>query len=148
MQQKVYVNTSSLILLTKINELSILKLVYGTVFITNSILEEFNDKLPPWIIIDPVVHKEYNFPSIGIGEGSLISIAIHSNNIILILDDYKARKLADLYKINFTGTIGVLIAAKNLGYIYKLKPLLEKINLTNFRLSPEIYTKALQLARE
>ena len=30
----------------------------------------------------------------------------------------------------------------------QLKPLLEKINLTNFRLSPEIYTKALQLARE
>jgi predicted nucleic acid-binding protein len=50
--------------------------------------------------------------------------------------------------INFTGTIGVLIAAKQLGYINKIKPLLDKINLTNFRLTTEIQAKALLLAGE
>ena len=45
MQQKVYVDTSSLILLTNINELILLKLVYGTVYITIPILEEFKLKI-------------------------------------------------------------------------------------------------------
>ena len=66
----------------------------------------------------------------------------------MILDDYKARKLATLYNINFTGTLGVLIVAKQLGYINKIKPLLDKINLTDFRLSSDIQAKALLLAGE
>jgi predicted nucleic acid-binding protein len=60
----------------------------------------------------------------------------------------KSRKLATLYKINFTGTLGVLIIAKQLGYINKIKPFLDKINLTNFRLSSDLQAKALLLARE
>lgn len=148
MQKKVYVDTSSLILLTKINELTILKLLYGNVHITIPILEEFKNKLPWWFILDKAHYSNNHFPIIGNGEASLFSVALVNKNIYLILDDYKARKLADLYKINFTGTIGVLIAAKKLGYINKIKPLLEKINLTNFRLAPEIFTKALLLADE
>ena len=58
-----------------------------------------------------------------------------AKHILLILDDYKARKLAVLYKLNFSGTIGVLIAAKKLGYInfnydgliIKLSPINETI---------------------
>jgi predicted nucleic acid-binding protein len=56
--------------------------------------------------------------------------------------------LAKKLNLNFTGTVGVIIAAKQLGYINKIKPLLEKMNLTNFRLAPDIYAKALLLAGE
>ena len=148
MQQKVYADTSSLILLTNINELILLKLVYGTVHITIPILEEFKYKLPWWIILDKEDYKNSHSPIIGNGEASLFSAATINKNIYLILDDYKARKVAHLYKINFTGTVGVIIAAKRLGYINKIKPLLEKINLTNFRLAPDIYAKDLLLAGE
>jgi predicted nucleic acid-binding protein len=41
-----------------------------------------------------------------------------------------------------------LIVAKKLGYINKIKPLLDKINLTDFRLSSDIQAKALLLAGE
>jgi predicted nucleic acid-binding protein len=148
MQQKVYVDTSALILLTKINELPILKLVYGTVYITKPIFDEFKNKLPSWIILDKEEYKNKKYPVVGDGEASLFSVALKNRYVYLILDDLKARKLANLYKINFTGTIGVLIAAKQLGYINKIKPLLDKINLTNFRLTTEIQAKALLLAGE
>jgi predicted nucleic acid-binding protein len=138
MQKKVYVDTSALILLTNINELSILKLVYGSVYITIPIWEEFKHKVPWWI----------NLGILGKGEASLLSVAAANKDVFLILDDYKARKLATLYKINFTGTLGVLIIAKQLGYINKIKPFLDKINLTNFRLSSDLQAKALLLARE
>ena len=65
MQQKVYVDTSTLILFTKINELPLLKLVHGIVYITIQVANE-------------------------------------------------------------------------LGYINSIKPLLNKINKTNFRLSKEV----------
>lgn len=40
MQQKVYVDTSTLILFTKINELPLLKLVHGIVYITIQVAKE------------------------------------------------------------------------------------------------------------
>jgi predicted nucleic acid-binding protein len=134
--------------LTKINELPILKLVYGTVYITKPILDEFKYKLPSWIILDKEEYKNKHYPIVGNGEASLFSVALLNKNIYLIIDDFKARKLANFYNINFTGTIGVLIAAKQLGYINKIRPLLDKINLTNFRLTNEIEAKALLLAGE
>jgi predicted nucleic acid-binding protein len=45
---------------------------------------------------------------------------------IVILDDYKARKIAGNLGINFTGTIGVIVKAKHSGIINSMKPLFEK----------------------
>ena len=56
--------------------------------------------------------------------------------------------MAKKLNLNFIGTIGIIIKAKQLGYINKIKPLLEKMNLTNFRLAPDIQAKALLLAGE
>ncbi len=148
MQQKVYVDTSVLILFSNINELPLLKMVYGIVYITIPISKEFGRTVPSWIIVDEENYYNNHLPIIGNGEASLFSVALINKNVLLILDDYKARKLAVLYKLNFSGTIGVLIAAKKLGYIKTIKPLLEKINNTNFRLSPEIFNKALLIAGE
>jgi predicted nucleic acid-binding protein len=148
MQQKVYVDTSTLILFTKINELPLLKLVHGIVYITIQVANEFGKTLPSWIILDKEEYYNNHLPIIGNGEANLFSVALINKNVILILDDYKARKLAKIYKLNFTGTIGVVIAAKELGYINSIKPLLNKINKTNFRLSKEVYLAALRIAGE
>lgn len=148
MQKKVFVDTSTLILLSKINKIEILHLVYGTIFTTKYVLKEYGNDLPKWIVIDNADSEKYKFPTLGKGEESLCSLAIHKTSVYLILDDLKARKVATLLNINFTGTIGVLIAAKKLGFIHSIKPILEKINLTNFRLSLEVQTIALSLAGE
>jgi predicted nucleic acid-binding protein len=47
-----------------------------------------------------------------------------------------------------TGTIGVIIKAKLNGMIPFIKPLLEKIKQTDFRLSAEIELQALKEANE
>ena len=66
----------------------------------------------------------------------------------MILDDYKARKIAEHLGITFTGTIGVIIKAKLKGIIPSIKPLLKKIKQTNFQLSLEIELQALKEANE
>jgi len=82
------------------------------------------------------------------GESSAIALALEIPNSTLILDDYKARKIAENLGLNFTGTIGIIIKAKLENIIPSIKPLLEKIKQTNFRISPEIELQAYKEARE
>jgi predicted nucleic acid-binding protein len=82
------------------------------------------------------------------GEASAIALALESPGCTLILDDYKARKIAENLGIDITGTIGVIVKAKLKGIIPSIKPLLEKIRTTNFSLSPDIEILALKEAQE
>lgn len=148
MQQKVFVDTSSLILLSKINELDLLQLVYNTVYITEVIKKEFGEDLPEWIKIEAFnfdIHSRYD---LDLGEASIFSNSMKFKDSLLIIDDAKARKVALQLKLKHTGTIGLIIIAKKLNYLIEIKPVLEKIKTTNFRLSNEIYAMALMLAGE
>lgn len=67
---------------------------------------------------------------------------------VIILDDYKARKIAENLRLEIIGNIGVIIKAKKLGKIESIKPYLNKIRQTNFRISPELEKLALEAAGE
>jgi len=82
------------------------------------------------------------------GESSAIALAMETTNSIVIIDDYKARKIAEKLGLTYTGTIGVIIKAKLLGIIPSIKPLLERIKQTDFRLSADIELQALKESKE
>jgi len=151
MPNVVIADTSSFIILNKIGQIDILRLLYGHVTTTRVIALEFIDQLPDWVEIHDVKDKKklavLNM-QIDKGEASAIALAIDNPGCTLILDDYKARKIADQLNIVYTGTIGVIVKAKLAGHIPFVKPLLEKIKQTNFRLSLEIETQALKEAGE
>jgi predicted nucleic acid-binding protein len=69
-------------------------------------------------------------------------------NVLLILDDLKARKEAKRLGVNFTGTLGILFNAKQEGIIPALKPLIDKLQAADFRISPLIINKLLDLSNE
>lgn len=75
-------------------------------------------------------------------------MAIELTDSVVILDDYKARKIAESLGIQIIGTIGVIIAAKKQGVIESIKPYLQKIRQTNFRISEEIEKRALEESGE
>ena len=150
MQEKVYVDTSTLIILNKIEALGLLNKIYGNVFITNFINTELSEILPSWIIIEQAYNFEQsilkNF-NLGPGESSIIMNALEYNGF-LIIDDLKARKIATTLSLRFTGSIGILIIAKDLGLIQSVKYYLEKIQETNFRLSDALINKVLEITNE
>ena len=82
------------------------------------------------------------------GEASAIALAIEITNCLLILDDRKARKLANQMNLEFIGTLGLLVEAKNHDVIAQVKPYLDEIQQTNFRLSQDIIDYILKLAGE
>jgi predicted nucleic acid-binding protein len=151
MPKTIISDTSCLIILDKINELEILQKVYGEIMTTPEIVEEFGEILPLWIKIKSVKNKSSQKIlelQIDKGEASAIALAIETTNSLLILDDFKARKIANSLGIFVTGTLGVIIKAKLNGVIPSIKPLLAKIKNTNFRISEELEKQALIEANE
>jgi predicted nucleic acid-binding protein len=151
MHRIIIADTSCLILLSKINELDLLQKIYGNVFITQIIAEEFGEQLPEWIIIEQVndLNKQKLLElQIDKGEASAMTLALENINSTIIIDDYKARKIAEQLGINFTGTFGILLKAKNMQLIPLIKPILDKIKNTNFRISEELELTVLKLANE
>ena len=59
MQKTIIADSSCLILLDKIEELELLKLLFGKVIITSIIAEEFGSSLPEWISIRNAENKNY-----------------------------------------------------------------------------------------
>jgi len=150
MQEKVYVDTSSLIILNKINALDLLNKIYSNVIITNYIQLELNEAIPSWISVELTYNIDKSFLknfNLGLGETSIIINAI-KNNGFLIIDDLKARKIATTLRLRFTGSIGILIIAKELKLIDSVKYYLEKIQETNFRLSDALINQVLEITNE
>ena len=151
MHKTIISDTSCFIILSKINELDLLKKVYGQIFTTPDIVEEFDEMLPEWVIVENVSDKSKQRIlelQIDRGESSAIALALEMPKSTLILDDFKARKIAQQLGIPFTGKIGVIIKSKLNGIIPSIKPYLEKIKETNFRISAEIELQALKEAQE
>ena len=78
----------------------------------------------------------------------LIVLALERPGCTLILDDYKARKMAEKLSVRLTGTFGVLLRAKRQGLVPAVKPLLDQIRQTNFRFSAALEIEILKQAGE
>lgn len=151
MQRVIISDASCLILLEKIQLLQLLQQLYTVVTITPEVREEYNTELPQWIVTQSPVNINYQKileVSLGLGEASSIALAIENENSLLIIDDLKGRKYAQRMNLDVIGTLGLLIVGKQNGYISSVKDCLDKIETTNFRLSPALRRIALTRAGE
>jgi predicted nucleic acid-binding protein len=82
------------------------------------------------------------------GEASAIALAKELEDTLLILDDLKARKLASRLNLKITGALGIIHKAKQLGFIDKIKPVLQNLLDTDFRISQHIIDELLKLNNE
>lgn len=151
MPKVVISDTSTLILLQKIEELELLNQLYENLVTTPEIVEEYGDKLPEWIKIESVKDKKYQEfveTQVDWGEASAIALAKEYDDVLLLLDDLKARKLANKLSLKITGALGIIHKAKQEGLIKEVKPLIDKLLLTNFRISDKIIEEILTLNNE
>ena len=151
MPKTIISDTSCFIILSKIGELELLHRVYGQITTTIDIATEFGEALPEWVEIVEVKDKPKQLLlelQIDKGESSAIALALENPESIIILDDIKARRVAAKLGITYTGTICIIVKAKLRGIIPSIKPIINNIKQTDFRLSEEIETKALREADE
>ena len=151
MPKTIISDTSCFIVLQNIGELDLLRRVYGEVLTTEIVAEEFGEDLPEWVKLESPKDKiKQTLLELQVdkGEASAIALALETQNATVILDDRKARKVAERLALEVTGTLGVIIKAKNKNIISSIKPLLEKLSETNFRLSKAIEEESLRQANE
>lgn len=144
-------DTSCLILLNKIGELELLRKFGRAVLVTPAIASEFKETLPPWIEIASPSHNRYleilQF-ELDEGEASAIALALEMDDSALLIDELKGRKVAGMLNLKYSGTFGLLLRAKQEGFISRVKPILEKVRATDFRFSEKLLEIVLEQAGE
>lgn len=151
MRKSVFIDTSCLIVLSKINELNLPILLFGIVHITEEVHKEFGLPLPQGFELFKNKNNTYQKileVSLDVGEASIIASALEIEGCLLVIDDAKGRKHAERLGIEITGTLGLIIAGKNVGIIASAKALLNKIKETDFRISQELEQTVLLLSGE
>jgi predicted nucleic acid-binding protein len=140
-------DTSCFSLLYKLDALEILNQLFSSVVTTPEIVTEFRFPLPDWVVVQAVnnksLQKEY-LEFVDLGEASAITLAAEISHNFLILDDQNARKFAEKLGLAVKGTIGLLVIAKNRGFIPLLKPYFDQIQQTNFRISANLLERVLR----
>lgn len=127
--------------------LDILKELYGKIFITNEVSEEFGKSIPDWIEVKTLSDLKYfnlmkNF--VDPGEASTIALSVEMDDNKIILDDLKARKLAQKLNIEITGIIGVLIKARQKDIVKSSSSVMNKLKDEGFRISKELENELLK----
>ena len=145
--RNIIADTSCLIVLEKINMLYLLKKLYGTILITEEVAGEYGDEVAEWIKIRQVQDRktlEVISAFVDLGEASSIALAMESENSTIIIDDLKGRKVAEKLGLRITGTIGVLLKAKESNLVDSLKPAVELLKTSGFRISNELEREILK----
>jgi predicted nucleic acid-binding protein len=85
---------------------------------------------------------------LGTGERAVIAYAQAHHGCVAGMDDLRARQLAEAIGLKVTGTLGILLRAKQAGLISTVRPLVDDVTAQGFRLSPELHRDVLELAGE
>ena len=150
MSENAVTDSACLIGLERIGRLDILSQSFNTVFIPSAVEKELGRSVD-WLIVRPVQNKDTVTTlktQIDEGEAEVIALAMELKDVYVVLDDKKARRIAQEIGLEVIGTIGVILRAKKKGIIAEIKPVLNKLEEVGFRISNTLYEQALQLAKE
>jgi len=141
MPEPILIDTSSLIALERINLLQILCEIYKEVIIPESVIKEFGTLSLPCISIRKVESNLLRLLitdlNLGKGEADVIALASQTG-LKVIIDDSKARKVAENMGLKLTGTIGVLMKAERIGLIESAHDKVRELREKGFYVSEEL----------
>lgn len=86
--------------------------------------------------------------SLGAGERDVLWLTMETADSVAVLDDRVARRVARQLGLPLTGTLGLLLDAKQRALISAVAPLLDELDRHNFHMSQRIHNAILKAARE
>ena len=123
--RKVIVNSTPLIELCHVNQLTVLKQLYGEITI-------------PKAMFKSQLHD---------GEVEVMILAMEQKADVVVIDDQNAKKYAKYLELPVTGTLGVLMKAKQKGYLSELKPVLDVMAQNGIYIKPSLVELCLKSKR-
>ena len=153
-------NNSPLVGLFGLNLLSLLRDLYTEVWIPRAVEREFLRKdlrvrrealkNAPWIktidLVDPQTAAVY--VELDEGEAETLALADEHDARLVLLDEKRGRQTVEEIGLMVKGTVGILLEAKEKGFIDAIKPLLIALQDNGMYLSELLIDKALRQAGE
>ncbi len=153
-------NAGPLIALARIDRLELLPAAYADILVPDAVyLEVTRDPLLPgarevaeadWLrsieVTDTEAVARMRF-WLDQGESEAIVLA-QARNEPLAIDERRGRRIATSLGVQITGTVGILLAGKQLGLVELVTPLLDQLISRGVRLSASLYESARRLAQE
>lgn len=143
-------NSACLIALERIEQLYLLPLVYPTIWIPQAVKREIGFTTN-WLQVQTVKNQALVSTlrtQVGAGESEAIALALEIQTVPVLLDDKKARRIAEQLDLQVTGTVGLLLKAKKQGVLPAIRPVLDDLERVDFRISSRLRNRALELAEE
>ncbi len=152
-------DSSALIALATCSSLSVLVDLYDDVYVPISVYQEVSQLDKPQAVVlkeflrERIIEVDQNQLVIavgGLGTGELEAMALYQqlNAHKLLIDDRRARRVAEANGIDCIGALGILLLAKNKGSIAEIRPLINQLRDSTLHYSNAILNKVLQLAGE
>lgn len=160
--RKVVVNTTPLIALSHVGQLDILRKLYGEITIPEAVYRELSVKTKStckkavdsslcWIRVEKIKNqmaKSMYKTQLHDGEVEVMILSLEIGADVVIIDDANAKKHAKYLGLPVTGTLGILIKAKQEGYVYELKPILRQMVENGIYISPKLIEMCLKQVGE
>ena len=143
------VDSACLIGLERIGRLDLLPALLEPIFAPPAVNHEFG-ALPDWMTVEQPADAGMVAALrllIDPGESEAIVLA-YEKGLRIILDDLKAREVARRLGVAVTGTVGLLLKAKQEGAIASIRPLLDALDANHFRIGAALRAEALRMAGE
>lgn len=153
----VLANSTPLIYLSKMGELSLLKSLFAEIIVANKVFEEVvvqgagrpgSDEVQKadWIktktVTDQVaVSKLQHDELLGAGEAETLILAQELKADLTLIDDRKARRVAARMKVKRIGTLAMILMAYRKGLIQDLSSILKKAQQKAFRINQRIFDR-------
>ena len=158
----VLADASPLIGLAVAGEFDLLRELFNQVTVTDAVRDEVlsGGELPGsqelrdairagWVVVADAPIDAVAFPGLGAGEASTLGFAIrHPDSCLVLMDDFLGRSHARANGLAYTGLAGVLVAAKKQGLVSAVRPALDRLEASNFRLSRRLAAAVLEQAGE
>ena len=159
--EPVVVDSTPIIALAGLGRLELLQRLYGEVLVPPAVWNELTrgQRRPggredlaaaPWVQVgrfdDP--DRADLFPDLDRGEAEVVALALETGARLVILDDRLGRRHATRLGLRLTGTFGVLLAAKKVGLLSEIAPLVDALGENRLYSSPQLRALVLDRAGE
>lgn len=161
MTDKVIINASPLIFLSRSHHLALLKSFAEEVWVPEPVAKEILQrgqeditaqaiKNTAWLVEQsveeiPMAILEWR---LGAGESAALALGLAHPHTEVIIDDLAGRKCADSLNIPIRGTLGLVLVAKKRGVIPEARPVIEDMMRTGLYLSKRVLDRALNKVGE
>ena len=156
----VVLNNTPLVALWAVGRLDLLRDLFGEVLIPSAVEAEFlaidrslREKSlgeSPWVhsvaLVQP--RRALAFAGLDRGESEVLALAEERDARLVVLDERRARRFAARLGLPMTGTLGLLLLAKEVGLLDAVAPWIEKIHEAGLYLRPDLVNRVLELAGE